>query len=233
MTDRTPVSTLVFDVNETLLDITTLEPLFERLFGTSGTLREWFAEMILYSQTLTLSGRYMPFGALAGGVLRMVGDNKSVVVRDDDIAELKVLFGTMPAYPDVVPALSRLRDAGFTLVTLTNSAPGQSPTPMERAGIASLFDHHFSVDAVKRFKPHPATYELVTNRLGVTPQAACMVACHLWDTIGAQCCGYTGAFVARPHNSIVKEAQVPQPDIVARDLDDFASQIIAAHRPVG
>jgi 2-haloacid dehalogenase len=49
-------SIIVFDVNETLLDITTLEPLFERVFGDRAVLREWFAQLILYSQTLTLSG---------------------------------------------------------------------------------------------------------------------------------------------------------------------------------
>ena len=76
MSDRTPLSTIVFDVNETLLDITTLEPFFDRVFGNATVLREWFAELILYSQTVTLSGLYVPFGDLAGGVLRMVGENK-------------------------------------------------------------------------------------------------------------------------------------------------------------
>ena len=36
MPDQKPVSTIVFDVNETLLDITTLEPLFARVFGDAG-----------------------------------------------------------------------------------------------------------------------------------------------------------------------------------------------------
>lgn len=54
MPDQKPVSTIVFDVNETLLDITTLEPLFARVFGDASVLREWFAELILYSQTMTL-----------------------------------------------------------------------------------------------------------------------------------------------------------------------------------
>jgi 2-haloacid dehalogenase len=58
---------IVFDVNETLLDITTLEPLFDRVFGGPGIMREWFAQLILYSQTMTLSGLYTPFGELAVG----------------------------------------------------------------------------------------------------------------------------------------------------------------------
>ena len=42
---------LVFDVNETLLDIDVLNPIFDRIFGVPGRMREWFAQLILYSQS--------------------------------------------------------------------------------------------------------------------------------------------------------------------------------------
>ncbi|HBB83587.1 MAG TPA: haloacid dehalogenase type II [Sulfitobacter sp.] len=229
MPDQKPVSTIVFDVNETLLDITTLEPLFARVFGDALVLREWFAELILYSQTMTLSGRYAPFGALAGGVLRMVGANKAVAVTDDDVAELKSLIGSMPAHPDVAPALRKLREAGFRLVTLTNSPPSPAPTPLEKAGIADYFDRSFSVDEVAQFKPHPATYQMVAGALDLQTDDLCMVACHLWDTIGAQAAGCQGAFLTRPNNNLIKAENVPQPHYLSDDLVDLAKQIIAAN----
>jgi hypothetical protein len=34
---------IVFDVNETLLDLQTVEPTFERIFGEKGAMRLWFA----------------------------------------------------------------------------------------------------------------------------------------------------------------------------------------------
>ena len=52
---------IVFDVNETLLDIEILNPFFERTFGDARVMRQWFAELILYSQALTLSGSYTEF----------------------------------------------------------------------------------------------------------------------------------------------------------------------------
>ena len=36
---------LVFDVNETLLDIDVLNPIFDRIFGVPGRMREWFAQL--------------------------------------------------------------------------------------------------------------------------------------------------------------------------------------------
>jgi 2-haloacid dehalogenase len=138
LTDNKLFSVIAFDVNETLLDITTLEPLFGRVFGNPAILREWFAELILYSQAMTLSGLYTPFGELAAGALRMVASTNHASVTDDDIRELKERLGRMPAYRDVTPALARLRDAGFRLVTLTNSASTSSPTPLEHAGTANF-----------------------------------------------------------------------------------------------
>ncbi|MEM5477091.1 haloacid dehalogenase type II [Pacificibacter sp. AS14] len=225
MTDLDRPTVLVFDVNETLLDITVLEPLFTRLFGSATVLREWFAELILYSQTLTLSDIYTPFGALAGSMLRMVGANKGIDVTDADIAELKQLFGQMPAHKDVAPALTVLRDAGYTLVTLTNSAPTPSPTPLETAGIAGFFDHHFNVSEVEKFKPHRSVYDLVPKALNIPASDMCMIACHIWDTIGAQAAGYQSAFIARAHNSVFDLPNVRKPDYVCGDLTEFAKRM--------
>lgn len=43
---------IVFDVNETLLDIEILNPFFARAFGDAAVMRQWFAELILYSEAL-------------------------------------------------------------------------------------------------------------------------------------------------------------------------------------
>ncbi|MEH6666753.1 MAG: HAD family hydrolase [Psychrobacter sp.] len=148
-------SIIVFDVNETLLDIDTLTPLFTRVFGKQRVLREWFAQLVLYSQTMTLSGLYTPFGELGVGALRMVADIRQVTLTDADINDFKERMSALPAHPDAAPALTRLREAGFRLVTLTNSASSPSPTPLEKAGLSQFFEHHFSVESVSKFKPAP------------------------------------------------------------------------------
>lgn len=226
MSNDSAPSIIVFDVNETLLDITTLEPLFDRVFSAPSVLREWFAQLILYSQTMTLSGLYTPFGELGAGTLRMVASIHGVTVTEGDIDELKKLMNAMPAHPDVVPALTRLRDAGFRLVTLTNSASPSSPTPLERAGIGGFFERSFSIEAVRKFKPAPETYRLVATEMGLETSSLCLVACHLWDTVGAQAAGCRGALVTRPHNAILPAAEVLIPDLVASELTDLADQIV-------
>ncbi|MCB1931726.1 MAG: haloacid dehalogenase type II [Candidatus Accumulibacter sp.] len=231
MSNDTPASIIVFDVNETLLDITTLAPLFDRVFGDPSVLREWFAQLILYSQTMTLSDLYTPFGELGVGSLRMVASIHGATVVDGDIDELKQRMNAMPAHPDVVPALTRLLDAGFRLVTLTNSASASSPTPLERAGIGGFFERSFSVESVRKFKPAPETYRQVAAELRVETSDLCLVACHLWDTIGAQAAGCRGALLTRPHNALLPAADVPVPDLVASELTDLADQIVRRWQP--
>jgi 2-haloacid dehalogenase len=62
---------IVFDVNETLLDLESLTPTFERIFGERSALRLWFTQLILYSEALTLAGAYVPFTDIGGAVLEM------------------------------------------------------------------------------------------------------------------------------------------------------------------
>jgi len=119
-----------------------------------------------------------------------------------------------------------LRDAGFRLVTLTNSASGASPTPLEKAGLSHFFERTFSIEETGKFKPAPETYHLVAKALSVETSDLCLVACHLWDTIGAQAAGCRGAFLTRPHNAILTAPGVPLPDLVAAELTDLADQII-------
>ena len=104
---------------------------------------------------MTLSGLYTPFGELGVSALQMTADIHNVRLIDSDVDELKERMSKMPAHPDVVPALTKLREAGFRLVTLTNSANSASPTPLEKAGISHFFEQHFSVEQVARFKPAP------------------------------------------------------------------------------
>lgn len=222
---------IVFDVNETLLDIDTLTPLFTRLFGDKNRLREWFAQLVLYSQTMTLSGLYTPFGELGAGALQMTADIHAVRLTEEDVQEFKQRMSEMPAHTDAIPALTKLRDAGFRLVTLTNSAPSPSPTPLEKAGLNMFFERNFSVASVNQFKPAAATYEMVASELLVETSELCLVACHQWDVIGAQAAGCQGAFITRTYNARLSATNVPKPDFIASDLITLAKEIINYKSP--
>jgi len=220
-------SVLVFDVNETLIDIESLAPLFAEWFGDERVLREWFGQLVMYSMAATLAGHYVDFFALGQGVLRMLADIYRVDITDDDVGRLRAQMSTMPAHPDVIEALTALRDNGFRLITLTNS-PHRSGvrTPLENAGLAELFEQQFSVESCRAFKPSPSVYRYVCEQLGVAPAECMMVAAHVWDTLGAQNVGFGAALITRPGNPPLPVDGLPQPDIVVSDLRQLAERLI-------
>ena len=220
-------SVLVFDVNETLIDIDSIAPLFGELFGDERVLREWFGQLVMYSMTATLAEYYVDFFTLGQGVLRMLADIYRVDITDDDVDRLQARMSTMPAHDDAAEALTMLRDKGFRLFTLTNS-PHRSGarTPLENAGLAELFEQQFSVESCRAFKPAPAVYRYVCQELGVAPADCMMVAAHVWDTLGAQNVGFSTALVTRPGNPPLPVDGLPQPDLVVSDLRQLAQRLI-------
>ncbi|ORW30800.1 haloacid dehalogenase [Mycobacterium paraense] len=220
-------SVLVFDVNETLVDIESLAPLFGEKFGDERVLREWFGQLVMYSMTATFTDNYVTFPVLAQGVLRMLGDIYRVDITDDDLSRLKTGLLTMPAHPDAAEGLSALRDNGFRLITLTNSPPNPNgPTALQSSGLDRFFEQQLSVDACSAFKPAPAVYRYACKTLQVAPADCMMVAAHVWDTLGAQHVGFSSALITRPGNPPLPVDGLPQPDIVVSDLRELAARLI-------
>jgi 2-haloacid dehalogenase len=215
---------LVFDVNETMLDINALEPHFARAFGDGQVLREWFSTLLLYSNVTSLAGPYSDFGAIAGAALDMVAESRGTRLTSED--RDRILTGTrsLPAHADVRPALERLRKEGFRTATLTNSAPAAVEQQLKNAGLTDMFERSFSVDAVKRFKPAPEPYRYVAQQLGVGVSDLRMVAAHAWDVLGALQAGCVAAFIARPGKVLYPLG--PKPDVIVPDFRALAEQIL-------
>jgi 2-haloacid dehalogenase len=134
---------IVFDVNETLLDLETMEPTFERIFGEKSAMRLWFANLIMYSAALTVAGCYVPFTDIGSAVMKMLADTRGIKIDDGDKKELTEKFSTMPPHPEVPAALRKLRDAGFRLFTLTDNLLEVQTRQLEHGGIVDLFERRF------------------------------------------------------------------------------------------
>jgi 2-haloacid dehalogenase len=222
---------IVFDLNETLLNLDALRPTFDRIFNDPAALRLWFADLILYSEALTLAGVYVPFTDIGGAVLRMLAATRDITITDADAAELTNRFATMPPHPEVPGALRRLREHGFRLSTLTDNTLEISGRQLERAGVIDVFERRFSVDeTVRRHKPAPEAYHSVAAALEVDPGDICLIASHVWDTIGAVAAGWQAALILREGNAPLDVG--PQPDYIGKDLDAIADQLIERYPAV-
>jgi len=217
--------TLVFDVNETLLDLRALAAPFEAVFGDSSVRTSWFRTLLHQAMVTTITGPYVDFSALGRQSLAVVADERGHGLTDEEAATILGAMRELPPHEDVEDALAYLHDAGLQLVALSNGVPDVLHDQLDHAGIADAFAHIISVDAAGRLKPAPEPYETVARELGVETSDLRMVAAHAWDTTGAQRAGCAAAFVARPGKRLAPSD--PVPDVVGEDLRDVARQIVA------
>ncbi len=216
---------LVFDVNETLLDLGVLDPHFERVFGDAAVRKQWFGLVLRNAMTLTITGDFTDFVTVGTASLDMVGDQLGISPSAADRATIRETMTSLPTHPDVAPALERLHATGARLVALTNSPRDAAVSQLANAGIARLFEQIMSVEDTGKFKPAGEVYEMAAHRLGVATAEMTMIAAHDWDVAGAMRAGCVGAYVLR--TGMALNPLYPPPDIVGPDLTAVAEQILA------
>lgn len=220
---------IIFDVNETLLDMRALDPLFTRIFGVANARQAWFNQALQSAFVTTITGEYVNFTRIWATALEMTAARYGVSLSADDSAAVLDGMHHLPPHADVPAALERLRSAGLRLAALTNSTEEVAMTQLTNAGIAPFFENIFSADIVRRLKPAPEPYEYAANRLYVPTRQIRLVAAHAWDIAGAVRAGCAAAFVARP--GMVLDPLIPRPDVVGTDMAEVVDQILALERP--
>ena len=218
------MKTIVFDVNETLLDLGAMGPRFDAVFGSTDLLGAWFDQLLRHALVSTVTDSYVPFDDLAVDALTLVARRSGREVTDEDAIHVVDGMAHLPAHTNVRPAIARLRDHGFTTATLTNSPPHLLRAQLANAAISDLFDATLSIDPVRRFKPHPETYRSAAERLDIEVADMRLVTAHDWDVTGAIRAGAAGAFVAR-RGMILSNAS-ESPDIAGSDLGAVVTAII-------
>jgi 2-haloacid dehalogenase len=215
---------LVFDVNQTLLDVNALRPHFVRVFGDGAVLPEWFALLLQYSLVVTVADAYVDFGSVGRAVLEMLANTRGVKLLPEDAARISQGMLALPAHSEVPENLKRLRAAGFRMVTLTNSALPAVKAQLQNAGLVQYFDESISVDSVRRFKPDLEVYRSAATHLGAQPGELLLIAAHAWDVFGATKAGWQTAFVTR--GGIAPLPLGPKPTISGADLKAVADAIL-------
>ena len=92
-------------------------------------------------------------------------------------------------WADAADCLQRLRDAGYCLIALTNSSAEAAEGLLGKAGVRDFFELWLSSDEAGACKPDPRPYRMALERAGCDPPAACLVAAHGWDVLGADAVG--------------------------------------------
>lgn len=219
---------IVFDVNETLLDMSVLKNKINSLLGSSKGFRIWFGMLLHYSLVDNCSGAYHDFVSIAHATLSMTA---KALKTDLDEKEKKAALATLkelPAYPDVPKGLQLLKENGFRLITLTNSPLATLTAQLQHAKLTGYFEQTLSIDNIKKYKPAAETYTWAARQSSVNVTGAVLIAAHGWDIAGALQAGMQAAFIEREGQSLYPLA--PTPQFTGKDLIEVSNSIIAHYK---
>ena len=211
---------VAFDVNETLLDLAPVRAALVEAGQPESLLPTVFARTLLTGFAAAAVGSWCRFREAFDTALSQAsdlsGDQRETVLEG---------FGELAPHPDVEPALRRLVEAGFRVVTLSHGSPGVAEAGLERGGIAPLVERSLSSEEIRAWKPAREAYLWAAGSCGVAPDRMALVASHGWDVLGAQHAGLTGAWFPRSERTY--PAVYEAPHLAAADLAGIVDALVA------
>jgi len=213
---------VAFDVIETLAS---LEPLRARLTETGqlpGLLEAWYTRTLRDGMALSATGDYAEFGTVAEAALRGL---THYTISDEQVAHVMAGFDELPAFPDALPAVTRLTEAGLRVACLTNASASLTSAFVNRSGLGALVDRVISVGEVYRWKPAGVVYLYAAEVMGAFPDRMALVAAHDWDCHGAKRDGLITGWVNRKAGGF--GAPFAPPDVTGEDLTEVAAKLLA------
>lgn len=215
---------ILFDINETVLNLNTLKPKFKAAFGDEGVTATWFS-MLLHSSTVCImTDVKTDFATLASTMLDIIATRMNIEISETIRNDILSSFARLPAHNDIKPALTKLKLAGFRIVAFSNSSLNLISTQMKNSGLTEYFDDIISVEETGSFKPDPKVYKFAAKKLNKPLESLLLVATHDWDTHGALSVGMRAAYINR--SGAIYHPLYRQPNIVATTMEDIIKQII-------
>ncbi len=225
--EASPPTLVVFDVNETLSDMSPMASRFDEV-GLPGHLAAtWFAGLLRDGFALTITRANPSFAELAEDALRGLLQG---VASDADAATEHVMsgFARLPLHADVADGIRALQALGPRLVTLSNGSTAVAEGLLERNGLGDAFDTLMSVQDAPSWKPAAPAYHYALETCRVAAADAMLVAVHPWDIHGAHAAGLRTAWINRTGSRYPRTMH--RAEIEATSLTELAQILGASSR---
>lgn len=203
------------DVMGTLFALSALRTRLEAIGAPPLTLEAWFGRLLHSAAALSLVDAFEPFPDLARSTLRAT--LAQLELDPDEAGGVLPALSELDPHPEVPAALERLRDAGATVVALTNGTAGNTRALFERSGLEGLLERTIATDAVRAYKPDPRVYDHAVSMMGIDASQATLIAAHAWDVLGARAAGLRAIWVSRLERVWPLPVSEPEqaPDVLA------------------
>jgi 2-haloacid dehalogenase len=214
---------LAFDVYGTLVDVHGIEKTAEPflLAQSSIFIARWREKTLNYAFRRGLMQHYVDFGECGRQALDFVDTEMRTRLTSEQKKALLESQQQLPAFPDAIPALTRLRENQQVLVAFSNGTIQAVNQILSAAQLASYFSQIISVDEIRTFKPSPAVYAYLTRSVAADAKSVWLISSNAWDVIGAKSAGLPAVWVQRNSGQVFDPWGI-EPDITVKDLTECA-----------
>jgi 2-haloacid dehalogenase len=215
-----PIRAYAFDAYGTLFDVHAAIGRHRAAVGEDADALSalWRAKQLEYSWVRTLMGRYRDFWSLTQEALDFALARFPNVDKSLRPALLDA-YWRLEAYPDVLPALGRLRRMGHQIAIFTNGTRAMAEAAASASAVLPFVDIVVSVEDVGAFKTTPAVYQRLCDRLDMPAREICLVSSNRWDIAGGVAFGLRSVWVNR--TGMPDEYFDAQPDKDVRSLAEI------------
>jgi 2-haloacid dehalogenase len=210
--------------------ITDARPVFarvEEVFPGRGAelSNAWRTRQFEYTWLRTIGGRYADFWRVTENALTFAAKSVKIDLSGEQRDRLMQTYLELKAWPDVLPALTRLRKAGIRMAFLANLTPTMLDAMVRNSALEGFFEDHLSTDNVRAFKPDPLAYRMGLDAFELKKEEIIFAAFAGWDAVGAKWFGYPTFWVNRA-NAAVEELEIT-PDGAGTTLADLVAFVTA------
>lgn len=219
-------SVIVFDVNETLSDMSPMADRFTEVGAPAALAKLWFATLLRDGFALTASGDNGTFADIGTDALHRLLTGADLN-REPGEAVKHIMDGmaSLGLHPDVPDGIRVLKQAGYRLITLSNGSTTIAEKLLESAGFLDDFEAILSVENAPAWKPARGSYGYAAQVCAVEPAWMLLVAVHPWDIHGAAKAGLQTVWLNRSGASY--PAYFSTPDHIITALPELPDKLAA------
>jgi len=221
-----PTAAIGFDVYGTLVDPLGISAELRRFVGDDAdrVAQLWRTTQLEYTWRRSLMGAYVPFSVCTAQALDFAARTLGHQLASGATATLLEMYRRLPAFPEVLAGLERIRQTGHRMVAFSNGEADFVRAVLGHSALLPMLEDVVSVDEVKIYKPAPAVYQHLATRIGAAASDTWLVSSNPFDVIGAKAAGLRAAWVRRDPRAILDPWEV-EPHLIVSDLIELSERL--------
>jgi 2-haloacid dehalogenase len=240
------IDAFAFDLFGTLVNLESVSKVFSELNIKIDNFKVfaeiWQLKQLQLAWLLNFTKRYESFSKLSIYALKTTAKTFSLNLSDEQINKLNEAKLNLEPFPDSEKGLEKLIEAirrrtevrgkevaaadKMHFVLLSNGEADKSNMILSNSGLRKFFDYVISAEEVRKYKPSPEPYLLVSKKLNLQISKIALVSSNLWDIGGAQSVGMQTYWINREGKKANEEINI-EPDHIFSSVKDMADNLLA------